>query len=78
MECEIKIGGMWQRITLAQALALDKSRIFRCIECEGRVRAHQEGNNGQAPHFEHEQRNPGCSLGDCFNGVPAKHLKRLT
>ena len=78
MECDIKINGKWQRITLAKALALDKTRTLRCVECEGQVRAHREGRNGEAAHFEHLQQNPGCSLGFFFNGTRAKHRVRLT
>lgn len=34
---------------------------FDCDECGRAVRAHKTGTNGQAAHFEHKERNYGCS-----------------
>lgn len=34
---------------------------FDCIECEKSVRAHKSGRLAKA-HFEHQHRNPDCSL----------------
>jgi len=75
--CELKVRGVWTRITLEDALRLDKDRIKRCLECQGQVRAHQAGKNGEAAHFEHYERNPGCSLGHFFDGTPRMHRKPL-
>jgi len=36
---------------------------FSCLECGEYVRPHKEGTTGQAAHFEHKKRNPGCSQG---------------
>ena len=36
---------------------------FRCRECNEFVRPHKKGTTGQAAHFEHQERSPGCSLG---------------
>lgn len=36
---------------------------FSCRECGEPVRPHKEGTTGQAAHFEHKKRNPGCSQG---------------
>jgi hypothetical protein len=44
-------------------------------ECHGRVRAHSTGKNGEAAHFEHHERNPGCSLGHYFDGTKKLHRK---
>jgi hypothetical protein len=40
------------------------------MKCHGRIRLHRAGPNGQpGAHAEHMRRNPGCPLGDCFNGT---------
>ena len=78
MDCEVKVKGEWIRIPIAKAVQLHKDRILRCNECWGRVRAHNEGVNGARAHFEHESRNPGCSLGDCYDGMPKKHRVSMT
>jgi hypothetical protein len=72
-ECEVKVGGDWKRLTLDQALELDPSRLKRCPECHGQVRLHKASIDGMVAHFEHYERNPGCSLGDCFDGNPKLH-----
>ena len=36
-----------------------------------------EGADGQEAHFEHDERNKGCSLGDCFDGTKRMHRKPL-
>jgi len=36
---------------------------WRCTECKKPVRPHAPGG-GAAGHFEHTERNPGCSLSD--------------
>lgn len=72
-ECEIKVRQEWVRIPLSKALAMHADRTLRCVECHGRVTAHQAGRNGSKSHFEHHKRNAGCSLGDCFDGTPRQH-----
>ena len=37
---------------------------FRCTECDEPVRPHKKGTTGQAAHFEHEVRNPECTLSE--------------
>ena len=55
-----------RRIEIAEALRLRQAEgmtpPFRCIECGKQVRAHKRGTTGQAAHFEHQERNPSCSL----------------
>ena len=34
---------------------------FSCHECNERVRPHKKATTGQAAHFEHRTRSPGCS-----------------
>jgi hypothetical protein len=72
-ECEVKVWGDWKRLTLAQALELDPSHLKRCPECHGQVRLHEASIDGMVVHFEHYERNRGCSLGDCFDGNPKMH-----
>jgi hypothetical protein len=72
-ECEVKVWGDWKHLTLDQALELDPSRLKRCPECHGQVRLHKASIDGMVAHFEHYERNPGCSLGDCFDGNPKLH-----
>ncbi len=67
----------WQRMPVRDALRLQDD-TFRCPECLGRVRlraASAEKNTG--PHAEHYSKNPGCSLGNCFNGEKQLHTKPL-
>jgi len=72
-ECEVKVWGDWKRLTLDQALELDPSHLKRCPECHGQVRLHKASIDGMVVHFEHYERNQGCSLGDCFDGNPKLH-----
>lgn len=78
--CDLKFQskGTWERIPLSQALTLAKGREMRCQECHGQVRPFVTGKNGEVAHFEHAERNPGCSLGDCFDGSKRMHLKAMT
>jgi hypothetical protein len=71
--CEVKVWGDWKRLTLDQTLELDRSHLKRCPECHGQVRLHKAFIDGTAAYFEHYERNPGCSLGDCFDGNPKLH-----
>lgn len=74
---EVTVKGAWQAIDLDTALRLHRTRVMRCVECHGRVRAFREGSNGQVAHMEHEHRNKGCSRGDCFDGTPRIHHRPL-
>jgi hypothetical protein len=65
--------GRLERLTLDQTLELDRSHLKRCPECHGQVRLHKAFIDGTAAYFEHYERNPGCSLGDCFDGNPKLH-----
>lgn len=77
-ECEVRVRGAWVRVSLDDALnRLDASRPKRCIQCHGEVRAHAEGRDGMAAHFEHRHRHKGCSFGDCFDGAVRPHPKAL-
>ena len=67
----------WQPIPVTDALRL-RDETFRCPECKGRVKLMSASvNPPMAAHGEHFQRNKGCSLGDCFNGVPKLHPAAL-
>jgi hypothetical protein len=71
--CELSNGKRWiPNITIEQALDLPPYRKKRCPECYGRVRAHRPGDGAPA-RFEHFERHPGCSLGDCFDGNKRPH-----
>lgn len=75
--CELWANGTWQPINIDLAVQMPRSRRMRCVECAGQVRAHAAGPAGQAAHFEHHERNPGCSRGDCFDGQPTQHHRPL-
>ncbi len=66
--CEVLVRREWVRISLKQALGLDKSRIKRCPACHGKVRAHRTGSNDMAAHFEHDEANPGCMWSYNYDG----------
>jgi hypothetical protein len=76
--CEVEVRGRWQPLDLDAALKLASSRVLRCIECGGRVRAHKAGSNGQKAHMEHGERHPGCSRGDCYDGTSRPHHRHIT
>lgn len=54
---------------------MDKDRLKRCPECQGKVAAHIAGKNRDAAQFEHEEKNLGCSLGHYFDGARRLHRK---
>jgi hypothetical protein len=60
--CEVRRGGEWTRVHIAEALASHKGDDMRCIECGGRVWSHKHHSNGTPAHFEHVRANTGCSL----------------
>jgi hypothetical protein len=58
----------WGIMPVIEALRLAEPKL-RCPECNGAVRLHKAAEDGSAPaHADHRKRNPGCSLGDCFDG----------
>jgi hypothetical protein len=63
---------------LNDALGRDSGTLKRCVDCDGRVRAHKQANNGMRAHFEHIHAHAGCSLGACFNGDRTPHPQSLT
>jgi hypothetical protein len=67
----------WEIVSVHEALKIAEPKM-RCPECEGAVRLHRTSDDGTVPaHAEHRKRNPGCSLGDCFDGKPKKADKRI-
>ena len=67
-DADIVIKGEMQVVSIEQALRMDKSSDFRCRECGGKMRPHQEGKNGVPPaHFEHRQ---GYHRDDCSRCHP--------
>ncbi len=77
-ECELWANNRWNVISIDLGRRLPPERRMRCPECHGRVRFHKEGKNGETAHFEHSERNAGCSKGDCFDGTPRRHRRPLT
>jgi hypothetical protein len=71
--CEVLDRKVWTGIDITLALKMPKTRLKRCPECHGRVRAHSAGSNGMRPHMEHFNRHVGCSRGDCFDGNSRLH-----
>jgi hypothetical protein len=67
----------WQLISVNDGLRL-RDETFRCPECFGKVKLMSVSENPpMAAHGEHFQRNKGCSLGDCFDGVKRTHTSQL-
>ncbi len=67
----------WQRMPVREALRLQED-TFRCPECLGRVRLRAaSAEKGTAEHGEHYSKNPGCSLGECFDGSKRAHIKPI-
>lgn len=59
----------WETISVKDALKLAEPRL-RCAECHGAVRLHRAAEDGSAgARAEHRKRNPGCSLGEHFDGA---------
>lgn len=76
--CEVKRDGRWQEIHITDALALREATLMRCVECQGRVRAHRTAVNGMGAHFEHLVAREGCSRSTSFRGVRVQHPERLS
>ncbi len=60
--CEALICGEWRLIPVESILGED-GIIRRCPECHAAVKLMKEGKDGQRPHFDHDKKNPECSLG---------------
>jgi len=76
-ECDLWANGRWNLIGIDVGCNMPTDRRMRCPECHGRVRPHKRGKNGEAAHFEHAERSPGCTLGDWFDGTRRLHRKPL-
>jgi len=66
---------VWSTITADEALKLAEPRL-RCPECKGAIGLFRRSEDDTMPNrAEHKKKNPGCSLGNCFDGVkrPATH-----
>lgn len=62
-------GYAWQTISAVNALKLAEPRL-RCPECKGAVGLFRGSMNEAMPdRAEHKKKNPGCSLGNCFDGI---------
>jgi hypothetical protein len=59
----------WNTISADEALKIAEPRL-RCPECKGAISLFRRSEDDAMPNRgEHKKRNPGCSLGDCFDGV---------
>ena len=77
-ELRLATTGGWRPTTIDDALRLGSSLTYRCAECNGQVRAHAPGADGSTAHFEHRERNPGCSLiPQHFDGTKRRHRSAL-
>ncbi len=77
--CQMIAFGRWETISLDDALnRFDGSRMKRCPECHGQVRAHRPGTNGMRAHFEHFEAHSGCSLSPIFSGTRTPHRRPMS
>lgn len=74
---ELSANKTWVSIDIDTALSMPRTRLMRCPDCHGRIRAHKAGRDGQKAHMEHYERHEGCARGDCFNGSATRHPKAL-
>ena len=59
----------WHTVPASFAMRMADPRL-RCPECKGAIGLYASSDNGRMPERgEHKMRNPGCSLGDCFDGM---------
>lgn len=65
-DCEALIGGSWKLVSI-QAAKKHGKVLVRCPECKAAVKLYAKGK--LRAHAEHKKRFPGCSRGDCFDGV---------
>ncbi len=56
----------WVEMSIDDAL-MSGEHQFRCIECNQKVKLHQDRVGKMASHPEHIKRNPNCSLSDPLN-----------
>lgn len=76
-QAEVDRGFGWERVTVLDALQA-RDLTYRCHECGGEVRPHEEGTTKQRAHFEHTQRHTGCSLKRrVFSGTKSRHPHAL-
>jgi hypothetical protein len=73
IECDVRRGIRWEKISIAEALAVKGQFIMRCSECHGLVKPHKEAKNKSAAHFEHDSAHSGCSRSTIFNGTHSPH-----
>lgn len=67
----------WQRMSVTEALRF-QDETFRCPECLGKVKLHAaSAEKDLAAYGKHLVKNPGCSIGDCFDGVKRLSIKPL-
>ncbi|QQX81733.1 HNH endonuclease [Shewanella sp. KX20019] len=59
--CEALICGVWRLIPV-ESLHGSTGILRRCPECHASIKLMKLGKEGQHPYFEHEKRNPDCSL----------------
>jgi putative restriction endonuclease len=59
--CEALICGVWRLIPV-ESLHGSTNIMRRCPECHASIKLMKLGKEGQHPYFEHEKRNPNCSL----------------
>lgn len=78
--CELWANNKWNTISIEDALEKFPQRKLRCTHCQGQVRPHRQGKNGEAAHFEHVHAFPGCSQSHSWDHRPeaeAQHPKAL-
>ena len=62
----------WKTFRASEARRLADPRL-RCPECFGAIGLFASSVNKRMPERgEHRQRNPGCTLGDCYDGEPKR------
>jgi hypothetical protein len=77
-QCEVKQDGRWTRISVDDALKLDRAVDKRCPECYGPVLPFRAAENGSfGAHMEHRTLWPGCPLGSAFSGERKPHPHAL-
>jgi hypothetical protein len=75
---ELYANKQWHSIEIELAFQMGPSRLMRCPDCHGRVRAHKAGTTGQRAHMEHYERHCGCSRSAAFGGERPPHPSALT
>ena len=76
-ECEIKVNGLWNKVTVADAHE-QGDVLRRCMECHGPIVLMRPGPNGvPRAHAEHRPGHKGCSLGHYFEGTRTMSPSRI-